>query len=241
MTRQELLDYLTKNGGATNNEVAAHFSVTPALAATRTKQLFDGGYVTREETGRTVSGVQILKHFAKASVTPAMPKKERIKAEQPVREREENGGISGMIQSLADALAKQIASSVVASLQQSLTRELANVVPPALPAPKPVTLNLANLPAPKDNKPRVGIVGLLPAQVDAINKEFADVFDIYYWKDDGVSSLKSIARNCEVVLVTRWCNHKATEIIKSVGGKWRFVGGGLTELKTMLTALYVES
>jgi hypothetical protein len=32
----------------------------------------------------------------------------------------------------------------------------------------------------------------------------------------------------------------ATEVLKSVGAKWRFVDGGLTELKTMLTALYVE-
>lgn len=34
--------------------------------------------------------------------------------------------------------------------------------------------------------------------------------------------------------------HSATETHKSVGAKWRFVEGGLTELKSLLTTLYVE-
>ena len=238
MTRQELLDFLVDNMGATNNEVAAHFNCTSGYAATRTKQLFDTGYTTREPAGRTITGSQTLRHFAKKTVTPAMPKKERLKAEKPIGERLEIGGIGEMIQNLSDAIAKQIAASVVVSLQASLTRELASVVPQQ--APKQLTLNLGNLPPePPVTKPRIGILGLLPAQVEAIEREFGDVFDIYYWKDDGVSSLKSIARNCGVVLVTKWCNHKATEIIKSAGGTWRWVDGGLTELKTMLTALYV--
>lgn len=241
MTRQKLLDYLVDNMGATNNEIAAHFNCTAAYAATRTKQLFDTGYTTREPAGRTITGVQILRHFAKQTVTPATPKKERLKAEKPVGERLENGGIGEMIQNLSDAIAKQIAASVVVSLQHSLTRELAAVVPQAAAPAKQLTLNLANLPEPAVTKPCLGIVGLLPAQVDVIEKEFAGVFDLRYWKDDGVAALKALGRASEVVLVTKWCNHSATETLKSVGAKWRFVDGGLTELKHMITALYVES
>ena len=48
MPRQELLDYLVDNMGATINVVAAHFIFTAAYAATRTKQMFDTGYITRE-------------------------------------------------------------------------------------------------------------------------------------------------------------------------------------------------
>jgi hypothetical protein len=241
MTRNELLSYISGNQGATNNQIAAQFNITPAYAATRTKQLFDTGYTTREECGRTVSGAQILMHHVKTSVTPAMPKQERLKAEKPVGERLENGGIGEMIQNLSDALAKQIAASVVVSLQASLTHELASVIPQHVPPVKQLTLNLANLPEPSVIKPRVGIVGLLPAQTDVIEKEFGDVFEIRYWKDEGFVALKALGRASEVVLVTKWCNHSATETLKSVGAKWRFVDGGLTELKTMLTALYVEN
>ena len=241
MTRQELLDFMVGNNGATNNEIAAHFDCKPAYAATRTKQLFDTGYTTREPFGRTVSGVQILKYSAKKSVTSAMPKKERVKAEQPVGERLDNGGIGEMIQNLSDALAKQIAASVVVSLQASLTRELAAVLPQhAMQPMKQVSLNIANLPEPAVTKPCLGILGLLPIQEEAVNAEFADVFDLRYWKDGGPVSLKALARASEVVLVTKWCPHSATEILKSVGCKWRFVNGGLSELKTMIAALCVE-
>lgn len=239
MTRQELLDFLVDSKGATNNEVAAHFNCTSKYAATRTKQLLDTGYTTREPVGRTLTGSQIFRNLAKKSVTPTMPKKERLKAEKPVGERLEIGGIGEMIQNLSDAIAKQIAASVVVSLQASLTRELASVVPQQ--APKQLTLNLGNLPPePPVIKPRIGILGLLPAQVEAIEREFGDVFNLHYWKEEGSSTLKAIGRTSEIVFVTRWCSHSATETLKSVGATWRFVEGGLSELKNLLTALYVE-
>lgn len=241
MTRQELLDFLVDSKGATNNEIAAHFNCTPGYAATRTKQLFDTGYTTRDFVGRTLTGSQIFRNFAKQAVTPAMPKKERLKAEKPVGERLEIGGIGEMIQNLSDAIAKQIAASVVVSLQASLTRELASVVPQQVSAPKQLTLNLGNLPPlPPVTKPRIGVLGLLPTQVEAIEREFGDVFNIHYWKEDGFSTLKAIGRTSEIVFITRWCSHSATETLKGVGAKWRFVEGGLSELKSLLTALYVE-
>jgi len=242
MTRQELLDFMSGSDGATNNEIAARFSVSPAYAATRTKQLFDTGYTTRVEIARTVSNHPIYKNRVKTSVSPDMTKKERLQAESPVRERLDNGGISGMIQGLADAIAKQIAASVVVSLQESLAREMASVVPQHVPPAKQLTLNLGNLPPePPVTKPTVGIVGLLPVQEEAISAEFGGVFDLRYWKEGSVAALKALARASELVLVTKWCAHSATETLKSVGVKWRFVDGGLTELKSMLTALCVEN
>lgn len=245
MTRNELLSFISSNQGVTNSMVAAHFNCTAAKAATRTKQLFDAGYTRREVVGRTVTGSEIFgNHVLK--VDTSMPKKERKAVQKastpkPVGERLESGGIGEMIQNLSDAIAKQIAASVVVSLQRSLTRELASVVPQSAAPVKQLTLNLANLPESAVTKPCLGVIGLLPAQVDVIDKEFADVFDIRYWKDDGVAALKALGRACEVVLVTKWCNHSATEVLKGVGAKWRFVDGGLTELKHMITALYVES
>jgi len=245
MTRNELLGFIGSNPGATNNQIAAHFNCPASQAATRTKQLFDTGYIRREVVGHTVSGNEIFGNYV-LRVDASMHKKERKAVQKastpkPVGERLESGGIGEMIQNLSDAIAKQIAASVVVSLQHSLTRELAAVVPQAAAPAKQLTLNLANLPVPAVTKPCLGVIGLLPAQVDVIEKEFADVFDLRYWKDDGVAALKALGRACEVVLVTKWCNHSATEVLKSVGAKWRFVDGGLTELKHMITALYVEN
>jgi hypothetical protein len=246
MTRQELLAYIAAYPGATNNHIAARFSTTSAYAATRTKQMFDTCYIRREVVGHTATGAEIYGNYVVDAAKVGMPKKERKAAQKasappPVGKRLENGGIGEMIQNLSDAIAKQIAASVVVSLQGSLTRELASVIPQHVPPVKHLTLNIANLPPePAVIKPRLGIVGLLPAQVDVIEKEFGDVFHISYWKDGGTVALKAIGRACELVLVTKWCNHSATETLKNVGAKWRRVDGGLTELKTTLTALYVE-
>jgi len=246
MTRKELLAFIGAYPGATNKQTAAHFGCTAAYAATRAKQLFDTCYIRREVVGHTATGSEIYGNYVVDAAKVDMPKKERKAAQtastpKPIGERLENGGIGEMIQNLSDAIAKQIAASVVVSLQASLTRELASVIPQHVPPVKQLTLNLANLPEPAVIKPRVGIVGLLPAQVEAIEKDFADVFNIHYWKDEGTAALKAIGRTSEIVLVTKWCSHSATETLKSVGAKWRFVDGGLTELKTMLTALYVEN
>jgi hypothetical protein len=242
MTRQELLDFLVERMGATNNEIAARFNVTPNYAATRTKQLFDAGYTTRTPDGRTITGTQKFMHFAKKTVTSTMPKQDRVKAEQPVRERLEYSGIGDMLQTISDAIAKQITAGVVVILQTSLARELAAVVPQhTVPQAKQLTLNLGNLlPEPPVTKPCIGILGLLPVQEEAINAEFADVFDFRYWKDGGTIELKALARASDLVLVTKWCAHSATETLKRAGCKWRFVSGGLSELKTTITALYVE-
>lgn len=246
MTRNELLAYIAEHPGATNNMIAARFGITPASAATRTKQAFDGGYIRRETVGHTVTGAEIFGNYVVDAAKVGMPKKERKALQtasmpKPIGERLEIGGIGEMIQNLSDAIAKQIAASVVVSLQASLTRELASVVPQQVSAPKQITLNLGNLPPlPPVTKPRIGILGLLPAQVDVIEQEFGDVFNIHYWKEEGSAILKAIGRTSEIVFVTKWCAHSATETLKGVGAKWRFVEGGLSELKSLITALYVE-
>ena len=66
------------------------------------------------------------------------------------------------------------------------------------------------------------------------------MFNIHYWKEEGSAILKAIGRTSEIVFVTKWCAHSATETLKGVGAKWRFVEGGLSELKSLITALYVE-
>ena len=250
MTRDEILAAIRKNDKATNAALAAEFNCTPAYMATRTKQLFDKGYVTREIVGRTATGSDIYGYKAHNGVTPTMNKRERLST---VRERVDNDktpqptqpdDIATMIQSIGNALAKQIVAQVAINLQPLLQRELAQVIPqqPVEIPQLDVKALISTQTAPKRERlPTVGIVGLLPQQAGLIATEFGEVFDLRFWNNESNSSLKSMGIACEVVLCTKWCSHSTTETLASVGANWRKVTGGMNELRTTLTALYVEA
>ena len=250
MTRDELLAAIRNTDKATNATLAAEFGCTPAYMATRTKQLFDKGYVTREIVGRTPTGSDIYGYKAHNGVTPTMNKRERLTT---VRQRRDNGktsqsaqsdDITSMIQNIGNALAKQIVAQVALNLQPLLQRELAQVIPqqPVEIPQLDVKALISTQTAPKRERlPTVGIVGLLPQQAGLIATEFGEVFDLRFWKNESNSSLKSMGIACEVVLCTKWCSHSTTETLASVGANWRKVTGGMNELRTTLTALYVEA
>ena len=249
MTRDELLAAIRNTDKATNAALAAKFGCTAASMATRTKQLFDKGYVTREIVGRTATGSDIYGYKAHNGVTPTMNKRERLTT---VRQRRDNGktaqsaqsdDITSMIQNIGNALAKQIVAQVALNLQPLLQRELAQVIPqqPVEIPQLDVKALISTQTAPKRERlPTVGIVGLLPQQAGLIATEFGEVFDLRFWNNESNSSLKSMGVACEVVLCTKWCSHSTTETLASVGANWRKVTGGMNELRTTLTALYVE-
>ena len=250
MTRDELLAAIRNTDKATNTALAAEFGCTTAYMATRTKQLFDKGYVTREIVGRTPTGIDIYGYKAHNGVTPTMNKRERLTT---VRQRRDNGktsqsaqsdDITSMIQNIGNALAKQIVAQVALNLQPLLQRELAQVIPqqPVEIPQLDVKALISTQTAPKRERlPTVGIVGLLPQQAGLIATEFGEVFDLRFWNNESNSSLKSMGIACEVVLCTKWCSHSTTETLASVGANWRKVTGGMNELRTTLTALYVEA
>ena len=250
MTRDELLAAIRNTDKATNAALAAKLGCTTASMATRTKQLFDKGYVTREIVGRTPTGSDIYGYKAHNGVTPTMNKRERLTT---VRPRRDNGktsqsaqsdDITSMIQNIGNALAKQIVAQVAINLQPLLQRELAQVIPqqPVEIPQLDVKALISTQTAPKRERlSTVGIVGLLPQQAGLIATEFGEVFDLRFWNNESNSSLKSMGIACEVVLCTKWCSHSTTETLASVGANWRKVTGGMNELRTTLTALYVEA
>ena len=250
MTRDELLAAIRNTDKTTNATLAAEFGCTTASMATRTKQLFDKGYVTREIVGRTATGSDIYGYKAHNGVTPTMNKRERLTT---VRQRRDNGktsqsaqsdDITSMIQNIGNALAEQIVAQVALNLQPLLQRELAKVIPqqPVEIPQLDVKALISTQTAPKRERlPTVGIVGLLPQQAGLIATEFGEVFDLRFWNNESNSSLKSMGIACEVVLCTKWCSHSTTETLASVGANWRKVTGGMNELRTTLTALYVEA
>jgi len=249
MTRDDILATIRKNDKATNAALAAEFGCTPAYMATRTKQLFDKGYVTREIAGRTATGCDIYGYKAHNGVTPTMNKRERLTT---VRQRRDNGktsqsaqsdDITSMIQSIGNALAKQIVAQVALNLQPLLQRELAQVIPqqPVEIPQLDVKALISTQTAPKRERlTKVGIVGLLPQNAGVISTEFHDKFDLKFWDGGSNSSLKSLGISCEYVLCTKWCGHKHVETLKSVGANTRFLPGGMESIRETLINMYVE-
>lgn len=196
------------------------------------------------------TGSDIYGYKAHNGVTPTMNKRERLTT---VRQRRDNGktsqsaqsdDITSMIQNIGNALAKQIVAQVALNLQPLLQRELAQVIPqqPVEIPQLDVKALISTQTAPKRERlSTVGIVGLLPQQAGLIATEFGEVFDLRFWNNESNSSLKYMGIACEVVLCTKWCSHSTTETLASVGANWRKVTGGMNELRTTLTALYVEA
>lgn len=248
MTRDELLAAIRNTDKATNTTLAAEFGCTPASMATRTKQLFDKGYVTREIVGRTPTGIDIYGYKAHNGVTPTMNKRERLTT---VRQRRDNGktshptqsdDITSMIQSIGNALAKQIVAQVALNLQPLLQRELAQVIPqqPVEIPQLDVKALISTQTAPKRERlTKVGIVGLLPQNAGVISTEFHDKFDLKFWEGGSNASLKSLGISCEYVLCTKWCGHKHVETLKSVGANTRFLPGGMESIRETLINMYV--
>ena len=249
MTRDELLAAIRNTDKATNTALAAEFGCTPAYMATRTKQLFDKGYVTREIVGRTPTGLDIYGYKAHNGVTPTMNKRERLTT---VRPRRDNGktsqptqsdDITSMIQNIGNALAKQIVAQVALNLQPLLQRELAQVIPqqPVEIPQLDVKALISTQTAPKRERlTKVGIVGLLPQNAGVISTEFHDKFDLKFWDGGSNASLKSLGISCEYVLCTKWCGHKHVETLKSVGANTRFLPGGMESIRETLINMYVE-
>ena len=249
MTRDELLAAIRNTDKATNATLAAKFGCTPARMATRTKQLFDKGYVTREIVGRTATGSDIYGYKAHNGVTPTMNKRERLTT---VRQRRDNGktsqsaqsdDITSMIQNIGNALAKQIVAQVAINLQPLLQRELAQVIPqqPVEIPQLDVKALISTQTAPKRERlTKVGIVGLLPQNAGVISTEFHDKFDLKFWDGGSNSSLKSLGISCEYVLCTKWCGHKHVETLKSVGANTRFLPGGMESIRETLINMYLE-
>ena len=249
MTRDDILAAIRKNDKATNTALAAEFGCAPAYMATRTKQLFDKGYVTREIVGRTATGSDIYGYKAHNGVTPTMNKRERLST---VRERVDNDrtpqptqpdDIATMIQNIGNTLAKQIVAQVALNLQPLLQRELAQVIPqqPVEIPQLDVKALISTQTAPKRERlTKVGIVGLLPQNAGVISTEFHDKFDLKFWDGGSNSSLKSLGISCEYVLCTKWCGHKHVETLKSVGANTRFLPGGMESIRETLINMYLE-
>ena len=248
--REDVLKWMSHfPAGVTNAQAAAEFDVTTPNMATRMKQYFDKGYITREVGGFTATKATIYRYKLVKDVTPDMPKSERVSkrdnGKTTVRVASDNGEMTELVKRLADGLASQIAAQVIVSLQGQLQNQLAAIIPPKVEVPKlPPLIHPPSVQEEvKQVKRKVLILGLLPQQAGMISEEFGEVFDLHFWKNESHSMLRNMVRNANSVLyMTGVIGHSDIECVESVhGDKPVPINGGMTGLRTALTTLYVNA
>lgn len=136
--------------------------------------------------------------------------------------------------SLVDAVLDALKPRIEAKLREALPQVLPQIAPPKAPEVIPAS----------HSKPKVGVTGLLPQQAGMIATEFGDTFDLRFWNDrngDGVKQLKSMGVGCEIVFWnTGFCAHGTEAMLRNTGAKVVNFGGGMTQLRDLLTEYYVE-
>lgn len=126
-------------------------------------------------------------------------------------------------------------AGIIARLTSTLSETLRTELPHAISKLKEKPLEA------KSSRKRVFIVGLLPDQVQVITKEFGDVFDLSFWKDENIHLLKSKAINQDKILVMKkFISHSFQDALRSVRVQYTIVPGAVSELKAVLEKYYFE-
>lgn len=93
----------------------------------------------------------------------------------------------------------------------------------------------------KKHLKKILIVGLLPQQQNEISKDFKEIYDLKFVKDESIQQIKSIAVNCdEIILMTKFISHRHQDAAKSSGVIYSHCNGGVSELKDMLEATFYD-
>ena len=234
ITRNAVLEYLKDRPGSRNHDIAANFNLPAQKMATKMKQFFDGGFVTREAVAKTITGVAVYGY----SVTPGVtgkPKKERLKIAKTTVSIAPPAPMT--LDALVSSLARAISEQVLAQVQLNLAQSVHAMLP--APAPTvdyvPVKQVLAE-PAPAAAEatvlPKIGVVGLLPTQAGVIAEKFGSALDISFWSaDDPFSKLDAISKTCEAVFIhVRHISHTTDHYLKGCKANVIRVTGGTSNM-----------
>lgn len=245
---QRIEAFVAANPGATSSQVASSVGMQHNNAAAALAYLIKHGRLSREPAGHTITNVPFYAYHPpnhKPSENVAKPSEnvaKRRKAPTPSRTRTNATplDLNALVENLATSLADTLAQQVAAKLKDRLMAQLATQLP-ALAAPPP-QIHAPIINEPKVSKKRVLIAGLLPQQAGMIQSEFGEVYDLSFWKDESLHALKSRAESAEVTITfTSKIGHAAENAIKTTRTEYHRCVGGMTNLRDMLTRMYVEN
>lgn len=240
----------------TSREIADALKFKQQYVATVLWQQHRAGKLNRVVLRKGLTGADVF-GYSKPENHVVQSEKHVVQAEDIEAVAKPSKAKASSLDALVEEIAAQIVNRLVGSVKRRLPSALERIVPAqqevvhdddfvalldnvlAESTPKPPAL-LAKQTKPASKMLKIGIVGLLPQQAGLISTEFGETFDLSFWNEDGNGRLKSMGVGCDRVLVTKWVAHKTTEVLTSVGANWRKVVGGMDELRTILTSLYVE-
>jgi hypothetical protein len=199
------------------------------------------GWITFEEGGRSLTNRTIYK-WTYVEKRLKSKKVQKRAAPKPSISVSPHQPIQSSLDALMDSLAEGMVASLVAKVKARLPAALASVAPAshlqqavALPPPEVKE-------APKQARPLIGVVGLLPQQNGALQARLGNALDLRFWNDgENKAGLKAIADNCEVVFLhTRHAGHHTDQLLKTYCSNLRRVTGGTTNMETSIRA-YLNS
>lgn len=188
-------------------------------------------------------GKLLLKSTAESSVSKEVvaEKINQAKAEKA------NKTSAVLLESIQEQLVEKIASRVVeqlsgviATLGEQIAAQVLQRVSASFAAQsKPSSSSESTLKEKKEDKPqvsKVGVVGLLPIQTSALERDFKGIpLEFCFWKDNGINRLKGLGAGCEKVFVhVGHISHNAIEVLKSAGASIEYVNGGKSNMKAAI-------
>jgi hypothetical protein len=168
-------------------------------------------------------------------VEPRVVEQKAIEVITPIKRSEEDP-----IRSAIHGIAERITGLIVVEVQRMLAERLGEVT--TKPSTEEVMARMQEPQQKKDRLRRVFIVGLLPSQAGAISADFADCFDLRFWKDESFDMLKANAKSADLIVAfTSKLAHEAESAIRSVAhAEVVRCPGGMTSLRDLLMKYYVD-
>lgn len=166
---------------------------------------------------------------AKAVEAPAP-----IPAPPPVPERRESTterlaqAFERLLDIMADAVAAKVAERLQVQIETHTTTETTGVVHRPRHNPEPVS-------QPRQCRPGVLVLGLLPQTGEQMRREFGHRLDIQ-WYDTDDAGKRNVHPMANVVLMTKFINHSIQERWRKAG-VLHYCNGGASELRQILASL----
>lgn len=136
-----------------------------------------------------------------------------------------------MLDIMADAVADRVADKMAERLQVEIeTRTTTTTETPHRPRHNPLPVS-----QPRQLRPGVLILGLLPQTGEQLRREFGHRLDIQ-WYDSDDASKRNVHPMANVVLMTKFINHSIQERWRKAG-VLHYCNGGQGELRQILAAL----
>lgn len=234
-------DYIAANPGVTNADLVKVVEGSRSYVASVTTTLFQSGQHTehgvlrRELNGRTITNAPIYAYHFEQDNGLSVQDNDLSPAARKVPRRN-----AGTLDTLVESLASSIASTVADRVRERLVEEIKGLIPDPVSRPAADDFvarikEAATKALPKPELPKILIVGLLPAQAGAISSEFAEVFDLRFWKDESQDKLKAAVRAADhVFLFVDKLGHSVEDTVRTLGTPFTRCPGGMTTLRQRL-------